>query len=132
MNSFQRAVLASVLGLGVVAGLVRAQTPVVPTAPAPVIIYQAPPGNDPVLAPEGANNQSGRRPLRDCLQKHGLACWSHHNSPGCGSLKAECKFIFGSCRDFFGEPCIQNPPSIVPPPGRMMPGGPAPASCNCR
>jgi hypothetical protein len=42
-----------------------------------------------------------------------LCCWTTHNSPGCGSLKAECVFIFGSCRAFYGEPCIKRPP---PPP----------------
>src|SRR5262249_27551296 len=32
------------------------------------------------------------------LRKYRLCCWSSHDSPGCGSFKAECTFIFGSCR----------------------------------
>lgn len=32
---------------------------------------------------------------------------------GCSSLKSECIFFFGSCRQFFGEPCLKGPP---PPP----------------
>jgi hypothetical protein len=48
--------------------------------------------------------------IRDCLQKHGWCCHSSFNSYTCGTLKSECKFIFGSCREFFGEPCLKGPP----------------------
>jgi len=37
-------------------------------------------------------------------------CWADFNGYSCGSLDSECKFIFGSCRTFFGEPCAPGPP----------------------
>ena len=43
----------------------------------------------------------------------GTGCWASHNGYSCSSAKSECTFIFGSCRAFYGEPCIQGPP---PPP----------------
>lgn len=36
-------------------------------------------------------------------------CWAHINSLGCGSLHSDLTFIFGSCRTFFGEPCLPGP-----------------------
>jgi hypothetical protein len=64
-------------------------------------------------------------------------CWATHNGYSCGSLRSECVFLFGSCRDFFGEPCCKTPP---PPPwspeANVPPGidGPPAGSqkrCNC-
>ena len=49
------------------------------------------------------------RPLNNLVHQHPLYCVSHHNSVGCGSLKAECVFIFGGCRQFYGEPCFKGP-----------------------
>ncbi|HXG08884.1 MAG TPA: hypothetical protein VNK04_03775, partial [Gemmataceae bacterium] len=43
-------------------------------------------------------------------------CWAHHNLPRCGNLKAECTFIFGSCRAFYGEPCLKGRPLLPPVP----------------
>lgn len=43
-----------------------------------------------------------------------LGCWASHNCPTCGSLKSECIFLFGSCRQFFGEPCLKGPPPLPP------------------
>jgi hypothetical protein len=42
-----------------------------------------------------------------------LGCWASHNGYTCGSLQSEGVFIFGSCRAFYGEPCLKGPP---PPP----------------
>jgi hypothetical protein len=56
-----------------------------------------------------------RQPIRDALHAVNLCCWSHHNHVGCGSLKAECGFIFGSCRTFFGETCLKGAPPPLPP-----------------
>jgi hypothetical protein len=43
------------------------------------------------------------------LNRCGLGCFTTHNVPGCGSLHSELTFIFGSCRQFFGEPCFARP-----------------------
>jgi len=48
--------------------------------------------------------------IKDCLQKHGWCCYSSSNTFTCGTCKSECRFIFGSCREFFGEPCLKGPP----------------------
>jgi hypothetical protein len=44
------------------------------------------------------------------LNNHGMGCWSHHVVFGCGSFHSEMRFIFGSCRAFFGDRCVPNPP----------------------
>jgi hypothetical protein len=59
------------------------------------------------------------RPIRVWMQKCGVGCWSHINTIGCGSLRADWEFIFGSCRTFFGEPCQHGPQSV--PIGQPMP-----------
>jgi hypothetical protein len=60
------------------------------------------------------------RPITNCLNNKGLGCCATHNSFGCTSLYAQCTFIFGSCRQFFSEPC-QPPPY----------GQPMGAACGC-
>jgi hypothetical protein len=55
-----------------------------------------------------------------CLNNKGLGCCATHNSFGCTSTYAQYTFIFGSCRQFFNEPC-------VPPPA----GKPCGAVCGC-
>src|SRR5262249_41663593 len=63
------------------------------------------------------------------LRKYRLCCWSSHDSPGCGSFKAECTFIFGSCRKFYGEPCLPTPAPYPPVPQGN--GNPARNGCGC-
>lgn len=53
--------------------------------------------------------------LRNKMANHPCKCWSHHNYMGCGSFRSECRFIFGSCRQFFNEPCLKGPPSLASP-----------------
>jgi hypothetical protein len=48
--------------------------------------------------------------LRRVGNHFGLCCWTTHNQPGCGSLRAETVFFFGSCHAYFGEPCLVPPP----------------------
>jgi len=50
------------------------------------------------------------QPLHDCLRRLNVGCSATQNSVGCGSLKAECIFVFGSCRAFYREPCLAPPP----------------------
>jgi hypothetical protein len=72
----------------------------------------------------GAGSRRGHR-LRDWLNgKHGhcrdcfqLDCGrgkTHHDF-GCTGCKGECIFVFGSCWDYFEEPCYPKLPPMLPP-----------------
>jgi hypothetical protein len=61
------------------------------------------------------------RPFVNCLNSKGLGCCATQDSFGCTSLHAQCTFIFGSCREFYFEPCV------APPPGQPWGG-----ACGCR
>ncbi len=44
-----------------------------------------------------------------------LGCYGNFNDYSCGSLNSECRFLFSSCRGFYGERCLKGPPpSPVP------------------
>jgi hypothetical protein len=120
--------MALVVCLGVWAGPALAQAPQAPSpAPQPEGVVQtyavvpiiphdaAPPG----YVPESHEPEHG--PVRKffywcgsytkgVMQRSGFCCWSTHNSVGCGNLHSDLTFIFGSCRQFFGEACVQPPP----------------------
>jgi len=49
-----------------------------------------------------------QRPLCQWLYDHYGCCWTHHDDLGCSSLHAEHTFIFGSCREFYGEQCLKK------------------------
>ncbi len=140
-----RAVLA-VLGLGAAAGFGRAQSlPVATNPPAPGVTattgptavavpssvawpdpafsHLPVPTPAPALVADPNQMHPFKARLHNLIQRHPSYCWSSHNSVGCGSLEAECTFLFGSCRQFFGEPCFKGQPTIpgLPPP----PGAPA-------
>jgi hypothetical protein len=55
-------------------------------------------------------------------------CWADVNSAGCSSLKAECTFVFGSCRQFYGQPCYKGP---APVPGLPNGGSYGNTGCAC-
>jgi hypothetical protein len=133
--SFRRAVLALVIGLGIVAGLVRGQdmrpmpgaTASIPTASSRAVVgvqYAADP------YPQA---QSARPRIVEHLNRQGLHCFATLGSLGCGSCKSECQFIFGSCRTFFGEPCIPQPPQENGALGAQTYGilGRAKSGCGC-
>jgi hypothetical protein len=89
-----------------------------------------PPTSIMTLMPLPDSLSEGREPepgVKGWLQRHGFACWSHHDSPGCGSLEAECTFIFGSCRKWYGEPCMPRPDPYPP----VAPGYGAPTRTRC-
>ena len=106
-------------------------SPNYPTTPMPPWV---PPGTAPADSDPGTG-------VHGWLRRHNLYCWSHHDSPGCGSLKAEYIYIFGSCRDWYGEPCMPRPEQYPPAPtgwpganGSPVPHGwsaPAQKSCGC-
>ena len=136
---FARAVLAIALGLGVMAGLIRADEalPLPSAAPpsAPVVMQHGPLGEpdyyvpqDAVLpewrvVPQGPGHPSSfRERVRNCVTNFLAAdvpafCYAHHNSVGCGNFKSEFNFMFGSCRTFYGESCFRGPPPQPMPAG---------------
>jgi hypothetical protein len=66
-----------------------------------------------------------RGPIHRCLQKHPVCCYANINTVGCSNLKAECDFVFGSCRRFYGDPCLKPPP-------KSSYDWRATTPCNCR
>lgn len=141
-----RASLAAVVGLGVTAGLLRAgEYATVPynyPAPVPPGVPNLPPGMSlypgpmpPVFAmPEPPQPPPTRgQAIKGWLQRHNLCCWSHHNNAGCGSLASEWNFVFGSCRNFYSEPCFGGPaaPLMSPANGPAQPNGMHLGGCRC-
>src|SRR5947209_192810 len=43
------------------------------------------------------------QPVTNYVKGHPWYCLAHHNSLGCGSFQAEWVYIFGNCRQFYGE-----------------------------
>lgn len=107
-SMWKRAILAAAAGLAVWAGLARAQ-------------------DAETVHPYTLDPARPHPILRLFHLEPGTGCWASHNGYGCSSAKAECTFIFGSCRAFYGEPCIQGPP---PPPWSPEADDP-PRRCNC-
>jgi hypothetical protein len=117
-----------------VTGPVRAQAPgavLVPSSlpPAPYASPSASPAYGQSEAWVGAGGDvvpPGNPPLRQRLLggPRQWGCWSHHNLFGCGSIKSDLTFMFGSCRTFFGEPCLSPPPTGSGPTNQ-------PAGCHC-
>jgi hypothetical protein len=150
-----RAVLAAALGLGVWAGLARAQgtSAAAPAQQPPQIIvvngatYQLAPNQEPAAVPGTAAScpSCGVKPISPPLggsppnppasadswwaKKRRCGCWASINGFSCGSWESEAAFMFGSCRNFFGEPCAKGPP---PPayPGDSIPRNLLP-NCKC-
>jgi hypothetical protein len=158
----QRSLLAAALGLGVTAGLARADKP----APGPVVSQPptAQTQTDRVVPiPDATMTESTpvdeypvqvKHPTLERLKSGKvcqaiashlpLTCYGHHNDYACGSIHADLVFLFGSCRQFYGERCLKNPPAspvlgfdpynltFNPPgsPGYVPP--PPPSNCRCR
>jgi hypothetical protein len=51
------------------------------------------------------------------LNKIGHCCYATINTPGCGNLKSDLTFIFGSCRQFWSDPCTPGPEPLPLPVG---------------
>lgn len=81
---------------------------------------------EPPLAAEGVGPGPSpvRNAIKNCLNRHGLGCNAHHSWFGCGSLRSELTFIFGSCRTFYGEPCFPKPPRGTAPTSTPYGGAP--------
>ena len=170
-SRLRRALVAVALGLGVTAGLARADGQ--PPSPGPVIEADGavPPGAFPAdsAVPPGAVPMDGAVPpgavptdgvpcappkhkLLRCLRPRNVVqavhnhppvgCYSNFNDYSCTNLRTELLWVFGSCRQFFGERCLKGPPpSPVPgfnpqtltysPPGTYPPTVVQPP-CKCR
>src|SRR5437764_10611869 len=121
----RRAFLAVAVGSSIVSGLARAQeVPPSPNYGIPPPVYAGAPYPDgAALAPD----RSSTNCVRAYMQRHGLGCAATVSSFGCGSWKADCTFAFGSCRDFWSEPCFPPDPS-----SHGGHGGSGRESCGCR
>jgi hypothetical protein len=115
--------LSLIVAAGCWIGPVQAQAPVQGQAPvqAPVLIGE-PTVSEPIAVETSAalarhGIRLARWPLvhgqggaRQHMNQKGYCCDSHHDWYGCGGWRAQCAFMFGSCRTFFGEPCLPAPP----------------------
>ncbi len=127
-----RVTLSLVLGLGVMAGLVRADSGFAVIQAPP--FESLPPGLEPL--PDGAARIApiATSPRRSRLRTYlgecfGVGCYATHLDHGCSSFKAEATFVFGSCRQFFGGACQP----AAPPPPFLLPYHPYNPACNvCR
>ncbi|HYV39772.1 MAG TPA: hypothetical protein VE988_29050 [Gemmataceae bacterium] len=87
--------------------------PPVPTLPPwPVTIN---PGSGPRIIPPPPTPgpiEGGpwRQAIVGCLNSKGLGCQATHNTVGCGSCYGHLLFVFGSCRQFFGDTCMPIQP----------------------
>jgi hypothetical protein len=103
---------------GTVAEVGGQSQPLPPPSP-----YSGPAVVDPswFAPPPGAAGPDGCRHGRCAalLHRFGVGCWSDHTLPICGNGHTHLVFIFGSCKSFFGEPCLakRKPPLVPVPPG---------------
>jgi hypothetical protein len=102
--------LSLMLAMGWWVQRLPAQTPA-----APLPAHSAPCHCASVLDPDAPPGPQRKTFTVRALNHFGLCCASSHNQPTCGNLHSELTFIFGSCRQFFGEPCLPPPPHGVPP-----------------
>ena len=148
---FLHAVLLTALGLGGLAGLLRAADALPlpnPRATSPAILEQPLPMEQPGLSSSDAVlpgtrvavPEVGRPSLRGCVRNYLIAnvplfCYAHHNGLGCGNFVSEFNFLFGSCRTFYGQPCLRGAPAEPVPADYLYgPGGyekGAQAGCRC-
>src|SRR5262249_19506121 len=148
-------------GLGVMAGLARSQDhlppgpPLTPGTPLPPPALTTTPseasgvvplspqldapgmGGPPAPYAEFDPSVFNYVPMKDPQRgwiRRPAGCYTHHNRFSCGSWGSELRFLFGSCRAFFGEPCLKPPvPVGEPVPGLRLPpdGSGGSGGCNC-
>jgi hypothetical protein len=58
-------------------------------------------------------------------------CFAAFNNVGCGNCRTHAIFIWGSCRQFFGQPCIKQVPAVPLPPGYGADALNGPQRCAC-
>jgi hypothetical protein len=97
-----RGLLALFAGL-VISGAASAQDPVTVTKPGAAAAV----GTSPYATYAPVTQQPASSSwFHAHLNREGHHCASNVGYYGCGSCRADCIFVFGSCRAFFGEPCF--------------------------
>jgi hypothetical protein len=110
-----RQALAAFFVLGLI-GHARADQPIAGAGPAP---YGYAPGSESTAANPQPKQQR-------------FGCWASHFGFGCGSFRSDMRFIFGSCRSFYGEACMKGPPPPYPPGSSQNGSGPnGGRGCGC-
>jgi hypothetical protein len=108
-GTWRRGLLAAAVGLGVLAGLARAQEPAL-ADPSPAAVGESlAPSNPATPGCAAPEERPQPRRLHAFAQRLNFRCWSNVHEMGCGSCRADTVFAFGSCRRFFGEPCLDTP-----------------------
>lgn len=97
--------LSFIVTLGISTTWVRAQAPLVPPS-APIDTTP----NVPLISLLARPQMPPPPAAHPLLNQHGYACDSSLNWYGCGGLRSQWDFVFGSCRTFFGEPCVPRVP----------------------
>ena len=111
MNSqMSRLGLSFILGLGCWLGTIEAQEPA--EAPVSAEATEAAPQRSFTLGQPIRNlahaTGGAVQATNDFLHRHGYLCGQHLDWYGCGGWRAQNTFVLGSCRTFFGEPCLPN------------------------
>lgn len=101
--------LSLIVTIGISVGGVSAQVLLVPEAPYEPA-YPAPrqaPYAPPIQYPQSPYG------FHRMLNSHGMGCQTDPWG-SCANFHTDFRFIFGSCRDFFGEGCMPNHPYASP------------------
>jgi hypothetical protein len=86
-------------------------------APVPLLVYKAPSATvevtpasarEPMLPAVRNYLVEQKEAVKGYFNKYGRCCSSDMNNPGCMGPRAELQFVFGSCRYWFGEPCLPH------------------------
>jgi hypothetical protein len=94
------------------------------------VSHPDPYGGDPKVYSPDQEPCRAPQPVADFLRKFHCCCWSHHNCYSCGNIWSEGRYIFGSCKAFYGEPCMRGPRDLPVPIG-MYGYGPVREGCGC-
>jgi hypothetical protein len=111
-NAMKRITIRIGLSLMVAAGWWVQKLPAqTPTEPLPPIVNQrACPAPAPTPIDSSSSPTSVRQWFKQVANNYGRCCSSDVNNPGCMGWRAEAQFVFGSCRYWFGEPCLPPAP----------------------
>jgi hypothetical protein len=90
-----------------IASLCRADEP----AAAPLPIHPEPMATDQPCADCSAN--FSHHSFFGWFNRHGSAGPAEPDSFCCGTVRSDCRFIFGTCQEFFGDPGLRVPPSLI-------------------